>query len=236
VTELLWEDGRVVGARLVSAGVTRDVRARIVVGADGRNSFVAGAVNAPIEESEPGSRALYYRYVRGFAGVEGSKPDGPEFSLLEDEIAYVFPSEGGVTCVAVSINLDDFGRLRRSAEKGFGDHIAHHPAISCRLVSATEDGRLQASGPELNYVRVPMGPGWALVGDAGLHQDLFTGLGIDMASMHATFLAEALLSWFGSSASEEDALASYHRRRNEHALPGYHQTVALARDLRLLQS
>jgi len=236
VTELLWNKGRVIGARLVSASGEQDVRARIVVGADGRHSFVAGAVNAQMEESEPGNRALYYHYVRGFAGIGNSEPDGPEFSLLEDEIAYVFPSDDGVTCVAISINLNDFGRLRRSADKEFRNHVAQHPGISRRFFSATEEGRLQGCGPMPNYVRIPTGPGWALVGDAGLHQDPFTGLGIDLASMHATFLAAALLSWLGGSMSEEDALASYHGHRNEHALPGYHQTVALARDLRQLQS
>ena len=112
----------------------------------------------------------------------------------------------------------------------------HHPTVSRRFISATVEGWLQGSGPEPNYVRIPVGSRWALVGDAGLHQDPFTGLGIDMASMHSTILAQALLSWLGGSTSEEDALASYHKRRNEHALPGYHQTVALARDLRQLQS
>jgi flavin-dependent dehydrogenase len=35
---------------------------------------------------------------------------------------------------------------------------------------------------------VPWGPGWALVGDAAMHQDPWSGLGIDMAGVHATFL------------------------------------------------
>jgi 2-polyprenyl-6-methoxyphenol hydroxylase-like FAD-dependent oxidoreductase len=73
------------------------------------------------------------------------------------------------------------------------------------------------------------------VGDAGLHQDPWSGLGMDMASVHATFLAEALLAWFGQTMSEEEALASYHQRRNDHALMGYHRTVTLARDLRQLK-
>ncbi len=87
---------------------------------------------------------------------------------------------------------------------------------------------------EPNYVRVPVSPGWALVGDAAMHQDPWSGLGIDMAGVHATFLAEALLDWFGGNRSEAEAMASYHVRRNEHGLESYHQTVTLAADLRQL--
>jgi hypothetical protein len=58
---------------------------------------------------------------------------------------------------------------------------------------------------------------------------------MDMAGVHATFLAEALLAYFGQNTSESEALASYHRRRNDHALIGYHRTVTLARDLRQLK-
>ena len=87
-------------------------------------------------------------------------------------------------------------------------------------------------GPEPNYVRVPIGPGWALVGDAGMHQDPWSGRGMDMASMHAVFLVEALINWWSGAMPEANALATYHQQRNSHGLEGYRQTVALARDLR----
>ncbi|HYO49519.1 MAG TPA: NAD(P)/FAD-dependent oxidoreductase [Chloroflexia bacterium] len=234
VTSLLWEDGRVAGVRLATSEGEKEVQAGIVIGADGRHSFVAHAVDAPIEESEAGARALYYRYVHGWLGPEGASPDGPEFSHIADEIAYVFPSDAGMTCVALSVNRDGFDQLRKSGIAKFDEIIARHRGLADRFSAATPEGGLLGSGPELNYVRVPIGPGWALVGDAGMHQDPWTGLGIDMAGVHATFLAEALLSWFGGSESEADALAKYHARRNEHCMPGYHQTVALGRDLRQL--
>ncbi len=58
---------------------------------------------------------------------------------------------------------------------------------------------------------------------------------MDMASIHATFLAEALLNWFEQDVSESEALACYHKRRNEHARAEYHRTITLARDLRRLE-
>ena len=73
-----------------------------------------------------------------------------------------------------------------------------------------------------------------VVGADGLHQNPWTGHGMDMAGTHATFLAEALLAWFGGTSSEDQALAAYHERRNAHGLPAYRETVALGRDLRQL--
>jgi flavin-dependent dehydrogenase len=74
-------------------------------------------------------------------------------------------------------------------------------------------------GPKRGYVRVPYGPGWALAGDAGLHRDPWTGLGIDMAAVHATFLAETLRAG--------EFLATYHER----ALEAYRRMTRLAADL-----
>lgn len=84
-------------------------------------------------------------------------------------------------------------------------------------------------------MRAPVGPGSALVGDAGLHQDPWSSQGMDMASVHATFLAEALIAWLGGSECEAAAMAANHRRRDEHGLEQYHKTVQLAQDLRQLE-
>jgi 2-polyprenyl-6-methoxyphenol hydroxylase-like FAD-dependent oxidoreductase len=232
ITALLWEHERVVGARLLTPQGTYDVRTRIVIGADGRHSFVARAVNAPLEESAPPIRAVYYRYVSGFLGPDGISPNGVEFSLLGDEMAYVFPSDTGLTCIALSINLADFAWMRKNPEERFGERLARHRGIADRFLAAQPVGPFLGCGPEANYVRVPAGRGWALVGDAGLHQDPWMGLGMDMAGTHASFLAEALCEGFDGRLSQSEALASYHQRRNDHALKGYQRTVYLARDLR----
>jgi len=234
VTEVLREHGRVVGARLVTPEGEWDVWAGITVGADGRHSSVARAVDAPDEESDDAYRAIYYCYLRDFPGPGGKAPDGPEFSRIEDEIAYVFPSDDGVACMALSVNLPTFRWLRQRPQERFSERLAAHRGLAGRFAAATWEGRLLGCGPERNYVRVPVGPGWALVGDAGMHQDPWSGHGIDKATVHATLLADALARWLTGSTSEQEALASYHAQRNEDGLASYRQTVALAKDLRQL--
>jgi flavin-dependent dehydrogenase len=102
--------------------------------------------------------------------------------------------------------------------------------------AAQANDRLSGCGPGRNYARVPWGPGWALVGDAAMHQDPWSGLGIDMAGVHATFLADAIVDWLRGSADERTAFTSYHERRNAHGLSAYHDTVRFAADLRELES
>jgi 2-polyprenyl-6-methoxyphenol hydroxylase-like FAD-dependent oxidoreductase len=114
----------------------RSAHAEIVVGADGRHSLVGRKVTPPVEHDAPPYRALYYRYFTGFLGPDGAKPDAAEFSQLDDELAYIFPSDSGFTCVAVSVNLETFslaatglpGAVRRA------DHPAprSRPASGCR--------------------------------------------------------------------------------------------------------
>src|SRR5688572_26749848 len=65
VEGLLWEDGRVVGVRLRSADGQRcTVQAKVVVGADGKYSKVAGWVGAERYDEVPALRPVYYGYYR----------------------------------------------------------------------------------------------------------------------------------------------------------------------------
>jgi flavin-dependent dehydrogenase len=230
VADLIRADGRVAGVRLADGSTAR---AEIVVGADGSNSLVASRVAPALEHEAPPYRALYYRYVAGFRAPDGGPPDAAEFSILGDEIAYVFPSDAGLTCVAVSVNLDTFRWLREDFEARYAERIAAHRGLAPRVAAARVSSRIAGRGPGRNYVRAPWGPGWALVGDAAMHQDPWTGLGMDMAGVHATFLADAIRDRLGGT-EERNAFGGYHERRNAHGLGEYHETVRYAADLRAL--
>lgn len=234
VVRLVDVDGRIVGAQL-DCEPAAPVRARYVIGADGRGSHVAKQVGAQIQEQHAASRAMYYRYAEGMPGPNGPR-DGPEFSLGDDELAYVFPSDGGTACVAVSINVGAYEVMRPRARTEFGERLSRHPFLAPRLADVRWSGRLMGCGPRPAVARVPVGPGWALVGDAALVQDPWTGLGMDNAAIHATLLAETLDAVLSGRTPEHDAMADYHRRRDEHALAGFRMTSTLGRDLNSLRS
>lgn len=223
---------RVHGAVLVRGGQTLEVQCRFVVGADGRHSRLAAMVDPPLELSDTPVRAIYYQYVTGFPWP-GPDP-GPELSFLGDQMAGVFPCDSGLTCVAVSVNLATFRAMRQASAASFPQVIAGHRGLAERFGGATPASRVLACGPDPLYVRMPVGPGWALAGDASIHLDPWNGFGIDFATTHATFLAEALLAILGDRTPETEALQTYWTRRNEHGLVTYQATIELAKDLRAL--
>ena len=231
--ELLMDGGRVRGLVVDQEGRRETVSAELVVGADGRASAVARHLDAPEERRLPATRALYFRYVTGVRGPDGSW-DGPEFSIVGDEMAYVFPSDGDVACVALSVNLAVFEQFRLGPGLAFEERIGRHPDIAARYRSSQPISRVLGSGPKDAVIRRSHGPGWALVGDAAMHQDPWTGLGMDNAGVHATFLVAAIDDWQTGRATEADAFQTYVRRRDDHALEGFETTARDGRDLSTL--
>ena len=225
---------RVVGARVREGARERDVRTRLLVGADGRHSLVARALDVPAERHEPAQRTLYYRYVRGWHGPDGEPPDAPEFSLHGDEMGYVFPSDDGLTCVGLSTSKDAFAALRADPEAELTRRLAAHALLAPRLRNATPVGRVEGGAPEPSWIRVPTGPGWALVGDAGVHFDPWSGEGMDLAGRHAAFLADAMGDWLCGATGEEAARERFAAERAAHALEAFEENVRFGRDLRAL--
>jgi 2-polyprenyl-6-methoxyphenol hydroxylase-like FAD-dependent oxidoreductase len=76
--------------------------------------------------------------------------------------------------------------------------------------------------------RRPYGPGWALVGNAGLVMDPITGQGIGDAMRDAELLAGAVAASLGGRRPLAEALAGYERARDRAALPMYEFTSELA--------
>jgi flavin-dependent dehydrogenase len=229
VVDVVAAGERVVGVRLAGG---RDVGCGLVVGADGMRSTVAAAVGAVDRERHEGRRALYYRYVEQMPGPRGDA-DGPEFSLLGDELAYVFPSDNGVTCVAVSVNARVYQEMRHDAATRFEDAIRRHRGIWDRYVASRKVSRLLGSGPRPDFVRQAAGPGWALVGDASLHQDPWSGLGMDSAGVCAVALAESVVA-VGPDAAGPSWARGYEQLRDDLLLEGYRDTVSGAADLSAL--
>jgi flavin-dependent dehydrogenase len=88
--------------------------------------------------------------------------------------------------------------------------------------------RFIGTADQPNYFRVPYGPGWALVGDAGYHRDFLTGLGITDAFRDAEYLAEAVGKGFAGEAPMEAAMAEYQAKRDAMAKPLYDFTTKMA--------
>jgi 2-polyprenyl-6-methoxyphenol hydroxylase-like FAD-dependent oxidoreductase len=79
-----------------------------------------------------------------------------------------------------------------------------------------------------NHLREPVGPGWALVGDAGYHRDPITGHGITDAFRDAELLARALDRTLRDPAAEHEAMVEYRERRRAMARETFDLTRQMA--------
>ncbi|WP_426562919.1 NAD(P)/FAD-dependent oxidoreductase [Angustibacter sp. McL0619] len=223
VAGLVREEGRVGG--VVDDGGTSH-HARVVVGADGRRSTVARLVEAADAEREPGARTMFYRYARDWPQL----PDGvgPQFSLVDNEFAYVFPSDAGLACVALSTPADGYAAARRDPAEFFEDRLRAHPSIGPGADVAAWVGGQFTGLPADSYLRAAGGPGWALVGDAGTGQDPWAGHGMDTAARQAEAFASAFVADPGTAES------TYSAARDETTLDGYRFATQHAPNLRTM--
>ena len=97
-------------------------------------------------------------------------------------------------------------------------------ALVPRLRYAERVEPVKGAGNISCFQRMPYGPGWALVGDAGLSMDPVTGQGIGNAFRDAERMATAIDAIFSGKESFETALTEYERLRNEETFPMYEFT------------
>lgn len=224
VSELIVEDGRVVGIRGSRAG--EDIieeRAPIVIGADGRNSFVADAVNAEFYTKVAPECFIYYSY---FSGVK------EQFhSRIGDhqQVGY-WPTHNDQMLVAVMRPNDQFSDFRKDVEGNFHSIVRDIvPEFGEELEThgSREDKFYPMRYPD-NYYRQSHGPGWALVGDAGYHKDPLTGLGISDAFEYAELLADRVHEGLNGDRPLDEALADYQRTRDEKSHAGFEFTCKIS--------
>jgi flavin-dependent dehydrogenase len=207
--------GRVVGVSGHDrAGAAVELGARHVIGADGLRSRVAGLVGAAITEAGPAGGAAQYAYYTGIPW------DGIEFFVAARSFTGVFPTHHGQACIFVCTPAADAGAVRRrsgSRVEAFDTLLERSaPPLAERLREARRTSPVQGMLRQPNQLRQGVGPGWALVGDAGYYRDAVTAYGISDAFHHAELLAVALDQALGATAEAEEAaaLAAYQQQRD----------------------
>ncbi len=223
VDEALMEDGRVTGIRgRDKGGATVRETARLVVGADGKRSLVAGAVGAPTYREKPTLSMAFYTY---WAGVEVK---GGEIYGRDRRAVGVWPTNDGLVMTYIAWPIQEFQAFRSDIEGNFLRTLDLAGGLGERVRAGERAERFRGSPDLPNFFRRPYGPGWALVGDAGLVMDPITGQGISDAFRDAELLAEAVGAGLGGGEPLARALAGYQRQRDSAVLPMYEHTTELA--------
>jgi flavin-dependent dehydrogenase len=216
VQELVVEDGRVAGVRgRTAGGASVTERAGIVIGADGMNSVVARAVEAPQYDAVPALTCAFYSYWTGVP------MDGVELYVRPGRVIVAAPTSDERVVVIAFWPRAQFDAVRADVEGSFRTALAAAPGLAERVRAGTRAARFRGTNRLPNFRRRPYGDGWALVGDAGYHKDPILALGIADAFRDAELLAGALTAG--------TPLAEYERRRNEASGHGFATTIQFAR-------
>jgi 2-polyprenyl-6-methoxyphenol hydroxylase-like FAD-dependent oxidoreductase len=220
--ELIEEDERVVGVVTRTAdGERHEVRARVVVGADGKYSKVADWVNAERYDAVPALRPAYYGYYHGVTPLTQS---AVEIYFAHNQIGFIFPMRLDEDCLALEIQPEEFEMFRANPRATFEEHFRALPDMAARMENASLEGKILGVRGIENYLRKPYGPGWALTGDAGYLKDPSTGQGIGDALTQSIMLADALDAAL-RGADWDATLAAFQRQRDETFLPMYRWTL-----------
>ncbi|MFJ3973827.1 NAD(P)/FAD-dependent oxidoreductase [Streptomyces sp. NPDC090021] len=224
VREVLCEDGRATGVRYQDgSGRLVEVRAHLVVGADGMRSTVARLVGARTEHTDPTLTCAYYAYWEGLP---------TDFEIYERTGALIaaLATNDDRTLVVSYLPQERFAAARRDPEAAYLDAIrSTAPALAGLLPAARRVGRLRGTGSQLNFFRQASGPGWALVGDAGCHKDSVTGTGITDAFEQAELLVAQVGPDLADRRAVDGALARFAAGRGDRLTPRYRVALDAAR-------
>jgi 2-polyprenyl-6-methoxyphenol hydroxylase-like FAD-dependent oxidoreductase len=222
VTALVRDRGRVTGVRVARNGSEQSLEARLVVGADGRNSTVARLAGSRKYNLTPNERFFYWSFF------EGADP-GPEptviFHRWSGTFVVAIPTDSGLYQVLVLPELSELPRFRQGLKDCYLECVGRCDPVAHALPDARRVGKLFGMLRWEGFFREATGPGWVLAGDAGHFKDPAPGQGIQDAFRQAESLASAILGAISRSPSAlDEALTGWARWRDKDA--GEHYWLA----------
>src|SRR5882672_10584771 len=225
VVELVREGGRVVGVDAVSEGSRHSYQARVVVGADGRNSAVADLAGAKEYLGYDNPRFAYWAY---WPAKPAWRKDA-ELKLFDAYVGFgadkgvrfVFQTDDNLLLIGTTPLLSELPSWRGNYEAAYMATLRSCPITAPLIEDNERHGEIVGLLKTRFFFRQAAGPGFALVGDAGLHKDPTPGWGITDALRDARNLARAILE------RSDQALVRYWRQRDVDSI----ELFNFARDL-----
>lgn len=223
VVRVLWRGGRAAGVVVREEdGSERELRAKLVVGADGRRSTMAGLLGSerPYRGSRNG-RGCAFRYLDDPMVGTPWRDRLVQFRQGATH-ALIFPCpDDRVLCLFMGPR-EEISDFRRDPEGTWDRVLDELPAARARLEGATNGSKVRSTGDTPAFFRRSSGPGWALAGDAGHFKDPIIGQGMRDAMRFARLLGEAAGPVLDDPRALDAALVAVEARRDRECLPTYH--------------
>ncbi len=192
VSDLLWENQRVIGVHGRNRGGPATLAGRLIIGADGRNSVVARRLGT-VRRHPWLDKVAQVGYATGVARAE----DVGEIFLGHDRYCILNPIAPDLTNIGFVINRREFRRPTDPAD--FLREVgATLPGLGDRLGRARLVAPARCLGPLAHQAGRLAAPGALLIGDAAGFLDPFTGEGIHAALRGAELAVESALPVLGA--------------------------------------
>lgn len=183
--------GQIEGVVFDGAERRQRAYAPLVIGADGRRSTVAKRVHARFQKKAAHSTNCIYAYFGGLPN------EGYRWFYQKGLGAGAIPTHGGAHCVFASTSATRLrALLPELGREGTLRHLLSesNPAFGRLLDKARASSLPVIFGGDPGFLREAVGPGWALVGDAGYFKDPLTAHGITDAFRDAELLSQCILN------------------------------------------
>ena len=205
-TGVIREDGRIVGIRANSMGEETEIRAKVIVAADGYESQTArwAGMDTNLALSDISS-CIQYR----MCGLD-IEPDICEFivgSVAPGGYIWVFPKGDGEANVGIGVSAQ-FCRGRADVKGLLDDWIAGEPRFRNGQILELVGG-MYSTCPGLDSA---VDDNIVLVGDAARVIDPITGGGIMAACLTGLYAGQTLVECSERGDFSKDALQTYERR------------------------
>ena len=242
LTDLIIEDGAVLGIRGEDASGVHEFRAPLTIGADGMRSSVAQIASDRIDAFKrvdvPCARAYYYAYFEGVARKHLGDEVVTEFESAPGAGNLVCRCENGLTVAATAFDAAEMQTFRTDLASNLRRYLNRSYEVGKMLEGATIAGKVFSSGLLNNTYRDPVTDGALLLGDAGLHVDPLFGQGHSMALMSAWIVGELAPEWFSTARGNSIwavPMAAFTQRRDAELMPYYKASVRASQELGLDQ-
>jgi menaquinone-9 beta-reductase len=213
VTGLLMDSNRVAGITTTSG----ELRAPLVVGADGARSTVAKLVGAREYHPTPNGRVFMWAYYE-------ADPTNGEMWIgkIGDHTYLGLPTDSGLTLIGICPSIGRRDEVRADREAVYEAGLRAWPELHAGVEGARRDGPVRTMANLRGFFRASAGPGWALVGDAGHFKDPTPGQGIADALRQSEKLAAAIkCAHAGGPDKADQILRDWWRWRDEDAWEMY---------------
>jgi 2-polyprenyl-6-methoxyphenol hydroxylase-like FAD-dependent oxidoreductase len=207
VTGLIEENGRIVGVRGKAPDGPVEVRADLVVGADGRNSVVRDCSGLPVEELGAPTDVLWMRLSR--------HANDPELFFYADRGKALFLTDrGDYWQCGVPAPKAAVAEMQAKGIEDFRATVVElAPFLKNRVAELRDWNDLKLLTVKVDRMRQWHRPGFVCIGDAAHAMSPVGGVGINLAIQDAVAAANILAKPLREGAVSPRDLAKIQRRR-----------------------